>query len=122
MTYLNLFRVFVLCLSHISLHIKVILPSPCRSSKSSSQLNVSDVKRFTSPRMLCIPFISLIPVTLRLKIEDCWRYSKYSLLVIIAFQTTYIAAVSRQLSPLVILTPRLVQQLVVPVNTFPVTS
>jgi hypothetical protein len=71
--------------------------------------------------MLCNPFISLIPLTLWLKIEDCSRYSKYSLLLIIAFQTSYSAAVSRQLSPLVILALRLVQ-VVVPVNTFPATS
>jgi len=89
---------------------------------SFSQLNVCNVKRFTSPRKLCTPSISLIPLTLWLKIEDCSRYSKYSLLLIIAFQTSYIAVVSRQLPPLVILTLRLVQQLAVPVNTFPVTS
>ena len=122
MTDLNLLGVFVLYLSHICLHINVILPSPSRSSKSSSQLYISNVKLFTSSGMLCTPFISLILLTLWLKIVDCSRYSKYSLLLIIAFQTSYIAAVSRQLSPLVILTPRLVQQLVVPVNAFPATS
>jgi hypothetical protein len=80
------------------------------------------VKRFTTSRMLCTPLISFIPLTLWLKIEDCSPYSKYTLLLIISLQTNYIAAVSRQLSPLVTLTLRLVQQLAVPVNTFPVTS
>jgi hypothetical protein len=42
--------------------------------------------------------------------------------LLVAIQMSYIAEVSRQLSPLVIMTSRLLQQLAVPVNIFPVTS